>query len=184
MPRDRRGITAFLDAIVFMGVLLLALTLLPSQLYAPDEGGPSASELLDAIAASKVRMSDLSEDGDDSPVFLTDMVAYSVHTGDGLALEYLEKVLEAHCRGHPYQVRLSYGDDAASIGEGSVKARSGASAEYSVSAGGRLGISVSIGERSCFDYVLPALLDPVLDSGPDDLRAGPVAVHVVDELED
>ena len=97
MLKDYRGITAFLDAVLFMGILVVALSMLSPGLSHSDDGAPSASEVLDVMAASKVRMSDLSEDGDDSPVFLTDMAAYSVHTGDGLALEYIDSIMKAHC---------------------------------------------------------------------------------------
>jgi hypothetical protein len=162
MPKDRRGITAFLDAIVFMAILMVALTMLPSQMDGIDEGGPSASKLMDAIAASKVWMSDLSDDGDGSPVFLTDMIAYSVHTGDKRALEYLEEILDAHCRGHPYKVRISCGETEETLGDAQVWTASGAHAEYTVSTGGRLALTVSIGLRSSLDDVLPALLDSVL----------------------
>ena len=135
MLKDSRGITAFLDAMVFMGILVVALSMLSPGFSHADDGSPSASEVLDAMAASKVRMSDLSSDGDDSPVFLTDMAAYSVHTGDRHALEYIDAIMKAHCRGHPYKVTLSYGDSTEDLGEKDVRISSGASAVYPVTAG-------------------------------------------------
>lgn len=147
MLRDRRGMTAYVDALAFMAIILLAMAALSVQFGFEEESGPNASEVLDAISSSKVRLSDLTSMEDDAVVYLTDVLAYSVHTGDGGATEYLGKLMDAHCRGHPYKATLRFGEDSETIGEGT-EVRSGASGEYPVSTGGTIRIEVAIGQRS------------------------------------
>ncbi len=146
MLSDRRGMTAFIDAIAFMAILVIALSALSVSYGFEEETGPNASEVLDAISSSKARLSDLTEMGDDAVAYLTDILAYSVHTGDRKALDYLEELLDIHCRGHPYTMELEFEGTKKTLGE-EVKVRSGASGEYAVSSGGTIGIRLSIGQR-------------------------------------
>ncbi len=146
MLRDAGGMTAFVDAIAFMAILVLAISALSVSYGFEEENGPNASEVLDAISSSKARLSDLTDMEDDAVVYVTDILAYSVHTGDGKAMEYLQDLLDRHCRGHPYSAELEFGEDRKTIGDG-VKARSGASGDYPVSSGGSIRITLSIGER-------------------------------------
>ncbi len=146
MLKDDRGMTAFIDAIAFMAILVLALSALSVSNGFEEENGPNASEVLDAISSSKARLSDLTAMDDDAVVYLTEILAYSVHTGDEKALEYLEELLDSHCRGHPYAMELEFEGKKRMLGE-EVKVRSGASGEYAVSSGGTIGIRLSIGQR-------------------------------------
>ncbi len=145
MLRDDRGMTAFVDAIAFILILLLALSALSASYGFDEETGPNASEVLDAISSSKVRLSDLTLMDDDAVVYLTDVLAYSVHTGDEESMDYLEELLDKHCRGHPYHVELEFGEERMELGE-EVKVRSGASGEYPVSSGGEVLITLSVGQ--------------------------------------
>ncbi|MBR4226638.1 MAG: hypothetical protein IKR86_07735 [Candidatus Methanomethylophilaceae archaeon] len=146
MLKDDRGITAFVDAIAFMAILVIAIAALSVHYGFDEENGPNASEVLDAVSSSKARLSDLTSMEDDAVVYVTDILAYSVHTGDSEATDYLEKLLDAHCRGHPYSVVLEFGEEKKTIGE-EVRVRSGASGDYPVSSGGSIRITLSIGQR-------------------------------------
>ncbi len=146
MLNDSRGLTAFIDAIAFMAILIIALSALSLSYGFEEENGPNASEVLDVISSSKARLSDLTGMEDDAVVYLTDILAYSVHTGDGEAMEYLEELLDRHCRGHPYRMELEFGEDKWVLGE-ETEVRSGASGDYPVSSGGTISIRLSIGQR-------------------------------------
>jgi hypothetical protein len=145
MLKDRSGFTAYVDAIAFMAIILMALSVISMQFGMDEENGPNASEAMDAISAAKVRPSDVSDLDDGAVVFLTDVLAYSLANGDGKPLEYLEEFLDLHCRGHPYRMELSYGDENSSIGEEDVKVYSGAESSFPVSLGGTLSASLRIG---------------------------------------
>ena len=145
MLRDSRGFTAFVDAIAFMAILLMALSAISMEYGIDEENGPNAAEVMDAISASKMRPSDITDLDEGATVFLTDILAYSVKTGDGKPAEYLGELLDMHCRGHPYRMELAYGDGSIAIGEEYVKTYSGASAEFPVSLGGNLTVTLSIG---------------------------------------
>ncbi len=146
MLRDERGMTAYIDAIAFMVILVMALSALSATYGFEEETGPNASEVLDVISSSKVRLSDLIDMDDDAVVYLTDVLAYSVHTGDDGAISYLEELLDKHCRGHPYSIKLEFGEENKEVGS-EVEVRSGASGEYPVSSGGSIRITLSIGQR-------------------------------------
>ena len=146
MLRDEHGMTAYIDAMAFMVILMLALSALSATYGFEEETGPNASEALDVISSSKVRLSDLTDMDDDAVVYLTDVLAYSVHTGDERPISYLEEILDKHCRGHPYSAKMEFGEENKEIGSGA-EVRSGASGEYPVSSGGTIRITLSIGQR-------------------------------------
>lgn len=75
MLRDEHGMTAYIDAMAFMVILMLALSALSATYGFEEETGPNASEALDVISSSKVRLSDLTDMDDDAVVYLTDVLA-------------------------------------------------------------------------------------------------------------
>ncbi len=145
MLKDSRGFTAYVDAIAFMAILLMALSVISVQFGTDGENGPNASEAMDAISAAKVRPADITDLDEGAVVFLTDVLAYSLASGDGKPLSYLEEFLDLHCRGHPYRMELAYGDASRTIGVEDVRTYSGAESEFPVSLGGKLRASLSIG---------------------------------------
>ena len=107
MVMNRRGMTALVDAMVFMLVMMVVIHITVHQ---ADPGGPEADagEIVDSICAVEVCVSDLTDMDDDTLVFLTDLIALHVLGGDTRTDEYLEAVLEAGCAGRDYCMSMDY----------------------------------------------------------------------------
>lgn len=140
---NRSGITAFVDAVIFMMLMMVALSFTLSFVEDPSHDGPDAPDIVDALIGAEVRMSDLA-DGDGSSVPLTDLIALHVLTGEGDAGDYLEKLLDAACRGHPYLLELGFSEKTLEIGEGGSSPMSSKEATVPVSTGGELSIHLTV----------------------------------------
>ena len=132
---------------VFMMILVIALSLIAVYVHPDSISEPDASEILDIISESRFRISDMSGLDDDAVVYLTDLLALRTYAGIGTAAEYTEELLEKYCRGHPYSAEIAFGDKTLNLGGGGFSAVSGASASYPVRTGGTVDISISIGRR-------------------------------------
>ena len=73
MSRD--GMLAMMDAAIFMMVLMAAIAVTLQASVHDGTHDEEAGDLLDGLLSSKVRMSDLSEEGDGSLVRMSDMIA-------------------------------------------------------------------------------------------------------------
>lgn len=109
MQNDCRGMTAFVDAIVFILVIMLALSVTGHNILDDQEDYPNASVFLDAVYATSILSSDISSVEYDVTTDLMYMVAYSMVTGDPGPMEYLRELMEVHCRGHGYMMEMTYG---------------------------------------------------------------------------
>lgn len=122
--------TAFVDAIVFILVIMLALSATGHHILDDEEEYPNASVFLDALNATTVLSSDISSVGYDVTADMMYMLAYSMVTGDSGPMDYLRDLMDAHCRGHGYRMEMTYGEHSETIETGKGTARS--SAEKSI----------------------------------------------------
>ena len=134
---NRRGFLAMMDAMIFMMVIMVAASalLLP---MADDGDGSDASEMLDGILSTEVRMSDLVEDGDGSKVRLSDLIALHMVSGCDGVEDYLTELMEAYSGGRGCTLTLRFGDLETVIGNGSGMPSVSAERSVPVTTGGQL----------------------------------------------
>ena len=136
MSRD--GMLAMMDAAIFMMVLMaaIAVTLQASVPDGTHDG--DAGDLLDGLLSSKVRMSDLSEEGDGSLVRMSDMIALYLVTGDDGVGDYLSDLLDSMSRGRGYFLEMSFGEHGKTMGSPDGTMSASAERTVPVTTGGEL----------------------------------------------
>lgn len=137
MVPNRNGMTALVDAMAFLVIMLIVLSLSISHIT-PEEGRSSADGIMDVLISVEVRMSDLTDLDDDSKVRLTDLVAYDMVNGTDRSLSYVEEVMDSFARGSGYRLMLEFGDLNAIIGDPDMEGSSGSVSDVFVSTGGTL----------------------------------------------
>lgn len=137
MVPNRNGMTALVDAMAFLVIMLIVLSLSISHIT-PEEGRSSADGIMDVLISVEVRMSDLTDLDDDSKVRLTDLVAYDMVNGTDRSLSYVEEVMDSFARGSGYRLMLEFGDLKAIIGCPDMEGSSGSVSDVFVSTGGTL----------------------------------------------
>ena len=93
---NHRGFVALMDAVIFTAVLMLALSATIGLGLGESADERDAGAMLDGILYAEVRMSDLVEDGDGTPVRVSDLCALMLSTGQPGVREYLVEVNLAH----------------------------------------------------------------------------------------
>lgn len=137
MVPNRNGMTALVDAMAFLVIMLIVLSLSISHIT-PEEGRSSADGIMDVLISVEVRMSDLTGLDDDSKVRLTDLVAYDMVNGTDRSLSYVEEVMDSFARGSGYRLMLEFGDLKVIIGDSDMEGSSGSVSDVFVSTGGTL----------------------------------------------
>lgn len=137
MVPNRNGMTALVDAMAFLVIMLIVLSLSISHIT-PEEGRSSADGIMDVLISVEVRMSDLTDLDDDSKVRLTDLVAYDMVNGTDRSLSYVEEVMDSFARGSGYRLMLEFGDLKVIIGCPDMEGSSGSVSDVFVSTGGTL----------------------------------------------
>ena len=137
MVPNRNGMTALVDAMAFLVIMLIVLSLSISHIT-PEEGRSSADGIMDVLISVEVRMSDLTDLDDDSKVRLTDLVAYDMVNGTDRSFSYVEEVMDSFARGSGYRLMLEFGDLKALIGDPDMEGSSGSVSDVFVSTGGTL----------------------------------------------
>jgi len=108
-----------------------------------DTGGPDPDSFLDDIGNVKVRLSDLTDEEDDSLVSLTDVMAYSM-THDSLLQDYLVSLLDSAFGTGRYQLTISYEGEEKVLGRAFQGYSETASRSYPISIGGSINIKLSL----------------------------------------
>lgn len=137
MVPNRNGMTALVDAMAFLVIMLIVLSLSISHITL-EEGRSSADGIMDVLISVEVRMSDLTDLDDDSKVRLTDLVAYDMVNGTDRSLSYVEEVMDSFARGSGYRLMLEFGDLKVIIGCLDIEGSSGSVSDVFVSTGGTL----------------------------------------------
>ena len=137
MVPNRNGMTALVDAMAFLVIMLIVLSLSISHIT-PEEGRSSADGIMDVLISVEVRMSDLTDLDDDSKVRLTDLVAYDMVNGTDRSLSYVEEVMDSFARGSGYRLMLVFGDLKVIIWCPDMEGSSGSVSDVFVSTGGTL----------------------------------------------
>ena len=137
MVPNRNGMTALVDAMAFLVIMLIVLSLSISHIT-PEEGRSSADGIMDVLISVEVKMSDLTDLDDDFKVRLTDLVAYDMVNGTDRSLSYVEEIMDSFARGSGYRLMLEFGDLKVIIGCLDIEGSSGSVSDVFVSTGGTL----------------------------------------------
>ncbi|MBR4202451.1 MAG: hypothetical protein IKQ93_02640 [Candidatus Methanomethylophilaceae archaeon] len=140
---NRQGMTAFADAMIFMVVIMMAISVTAS-LHHHDESmdiGPDV--FLSYIGDTEVRLSDLTDIEDDSLVYLPDLMALSL-TADTDVEEYLETLLDSAFGSDRYRLVMVYEGQTGVIGSEHTFFTAQYSKTISVSIGGSIYIDLGI----------------------------------------
>ncbi len=140
---NRRGMLALMDAMLFIAVIAIALSA-TLQMGLAERGEGDASDLLDGILSTEVRMSDFDESGDGSRVRLSDMIALHMTVGLEGVGDYLEELLQAYAGGRHCSLTLEFGDRVLTVGSGEGVPYMTAEREVPVTTGGHLRAELSL----------------------------------------
>lgn len=136
--RDKHGITAMVDAMIFVIIMGIAISAL--CIDQTEDPGPAAdaAEMMDHILAAEFELSDMMDTEDSSDTSMTDLLAASMINKNTKPMDYLEKVLDDATATGEYRLTLSYGNQTYTIGSDRQDAVSGCVSETPVTFGGVL----------------------------------------------
>lgn len=148
MRSSDEGFLAMADAMLFIVVILVAAALLVEAGIDEAEDETDASQALDAMMSSRVRLSDLSE-GDDSILGFPDLLAMSALKGSEGIREYAADVLDVCLGEGMYSLDVLYEDRDGTehpmhIGSGTGPCAASYERKVAVSTGGDVTLSLSI----------------------------------------
>ena len=149
---SKRGVTAVVDAMFFILLIEMAVTVIAVANTAGDEsGGGDASEVCDAIMMSNITLADFGFDPGDKTVHpVADMIAASMVLKDGNAADYLSKVLrQLYPRNGGYRMTVGLtdregGSRTLAVGSGNGDAEAEYSGAYAVTFGGKLDVRLEL----------------------------------------
>ena len=117
--KDKKGITAMVDAMIFIVVLGIAIIALLHFQGTNDTNG-EASEVIEELFSIKLHSEDAVSDGDSKVLSLTDLIAASFIMDDDGVMSYISEVMDRLTeRPGSYHISISYGDHTCTIGYGS-----------------------------------------------------------------
>ncbi|MCL1978879.1 MAG: hypothetical protein FWG60_01800 [Methanomassiliicoccaceae archaeon] len=133
---NRRGITAMVDAMIFIIILGIAVSAMFS-LSGGDLKENDASSISDIVFSSKLRACDLIDTEESGLISMPDIIAFRILTGEGCATEYIEGILDSLMkRPGSFSLDIDYQGNTIKIGSGKGDAISGSVKEYTVTYGG------------------------------------------------
>jgi len=113
---NRRGITAFLDAMIFLVVIMMAISVGIATTYNGADDGPDPDDFLAGLSSVEIRLSDMTDIQDDSLSYVSDIMAYSLNHECAVE-EYLKSVLDSLFGENRYCLRYEYGGSEKTIGD-------------------------------------------------------------------
>jgi hypothetical protein len=134
--KNKKGMTAMVDAMIFIVVLGLAVSAMFA--FTGSEPAPdNASRISDNIFTSKLRSCDVINTEESGLVNVSDMVAFYFLTGEGNIMQYIKSIMDSLMqRPGSYRLEITYGKSSISIGSGTGDPISSYHKEYNVTYGG------------------------------------------------
>ena len=136
--KDKKGLTAMVDAMIFIFVIGLAAS--AAFAFGGEEPAANdASSISDSIFSARLRTCDLIDTEDSGLVSMPDLVAFYIITGEGETADYIESILDSLLqRPHSYHLEVDYKGDVISIGDGIGDPISSSVKEFTVTYGGTI----------------------------------------------
>lgn len=142
--KKKTGITAMVDAMIFIVVLGIAVTAMHN--YSNSEPlVDDASFISEKIFSGKLRMCDMIETEDTGVIGIPDLVAYYLLTDNDSVAEYLDSVLRTLTqRPDSYLLVMDYDGHTSTIGYDRGDPVSSCTVDYTVTYGGSVRIELSL----------------------------------------
>lgn len=137
MVLNRKGMIGMVDAMAFIIIIMIALSITVSYIDQQDWRDPPG-EVLDTLCGVEVRLSDMIDLDDGTLVPLTDLIALDIHNGGRASIDYVTKLMDVYTSGRGYLLELTFGDITVIEGGGVGGDSSFAEREVFVSTGGKL----------------------------------------------
>lgn len=137
MVLNRKGMIGMVDAMAFIIIITIALSITVSYIDQQDWRDPPG-EVLDTLCGVEVRLSDMIDLDDGTLVPLTDLIALDIHNGGRASIDYVTKLMDVYTSGRGYLLELTFGDITVIEGGGVGGDSSFAEREVFVSTGGKL----------------------------------------------
>ena len=138
-----KGMTAFVDAMVFLIVIMMAISLTASYSFKSTELREDPDDILTVLSGTELRLSDLTDVEDDALVYLVDIMALSFSESTRLD-DYLYEILDGILGKGRYSFTYSMGDLTRTLGDDGLFFRYQDTKELRASTGESLVISLSI----------------------------------------
>ena len=148
MVLNRRGITAVVDAMFFIILIGMAVSVISHTIQEDVQLSRSdhPSDVCDAVFMSDITADDYGFDSSDGKIMsVADLTAISVASGDDRSKAYLEGILdELYPWKDAYTLTVAYGDSICTLGTGYGVPSEGCTAEYALSFGGSLRVHLDV----------------------------------------
>jgi len=145
MHMNGRGMTAIVDAMAFIMVMGIVISVAFNISNEDLEIGPDASKISETILYSTIRMTDLHADAEPTLIGISDLIAVSMRTGDDAVFDYIKNVLNAHLSDPArYRMDFEYGDMKMGLGSGFGIPLSESTMNVSIVYGGSLKVTLSL----------------------------------------
>jgi len=141
--KNRKGLTAMVDAMIFIVVMGLAVSAMFA--FGGDNSSPNdASTVSDNIFSAKLRACDIADTEDARLISVPDVIAFYFLAGDGKVIDYIQSILDSLLkRPNSYRLEISYNNSVVTIGSGTGDPISGSVKEYTVTYGGAIRTDLS-----------------------------------------
>ena len=140
---NSKGMTAFVDVMIFLLVIMMAIAVAVGQSHVIVQDGSDPDGFLGDLGSIKVRLSDFTDIEDDSLVFLTDVMAYSTVNNSSVG-EYLESFLDSAFGKNRYHLTFEYNGNTKALGRNFKGFEEEASRSFAVSIGGSIDVRLKI----------------------------------------
>lgn len=113
---NRKGVIAFLDCMIFLIVIMGALSVTMTTHNNDESSDFDPEDFLTRLSKTEVRLSDLTDIDDDNLIYIADVMAYDT-ANESIVRDYLENVLSRMFGQHRYLMTYEYGGITVSLGE-------------------------------------------------------------------
>ncbi len=135
--------TAFADTILFMTIVMIAVSVTAVTSLTEDYENIPPDRFLNMVSEIEVRLSDMTDIEDDVLILLPDAMAYSIEHETSVS-GYLASLLDAVYGPGRYCMSYTFGEGTVTIGEPREYFRSSASEEAAVSVGGHVSMKLKL----------------------------------------
>jgi hypothetical protein len=140
---NREGVTAYVDCMLFLMVIMIAIAVTITFNNQSDEQDCDPDDFLSRLSKTEVRLSDFTDIEDDTLVYIADVMAFDT-SNDTEVRTYLDGILEKMFGKHRYALSYSYLGNTIHVGDMEGFHRFESSRAIRISNGGTIDVSVRL----------------------------------------
>ncbi len=140
---NTNGFTAFIDTMIFVVIMIIAVSVTANTFFQNDSLEADPDDFLTVLSNTEVRLSDFTDLQDDSLVYITDVMAYSLSNESSLD-GYLAGLLEEMYGKNRFLLTYSMGKRTGSVGVEDLFYVYQSSVQVTISTGDVLYITLSV----------------------------------------